>query len=104
MKVELEDKYSTGVTVDLIDAVNIEYKSWDDLLNEIYGVLKEQLSAAEMESVKNEQINWISIRDAKAEDSASEVKGGTLEPVFYTSSLVESTKNRCYELIEKYMK
>lgn len=104
LKVELESKYSTGVTVDLIEAANTEYKNWDDLLNEIYGVLKEQLSATDMESIKNEQINWISIRDAKAEESASEVKGGTLEPVFYTNSLTESTKNRCYELIEKYMK
>lgn len=104
LKVELEDKYSTGITLDLREATAIEYKNWDDLLNEIYGVLNEQLSPDEMESVKEEQINWLDIRDTKAEESANEVKGGSLEPVFYTSSLAESTKSRCYELIRKYMK
>lgn len=104
LKVELEDKYSTGVTLDLREATAIEYESWDNLLNEIYGVLNEQLSVDEMESIKDEQINWLHIRDSKAEESANEVKGGTLEPVVYTSSLAESTKSRCYELIEKYIK
>jgi len=32
------------------------------------------------------------------------MKGETIEPVLYAGSLAQSTKERCYELIAKYMK
>ncbi|WP_343008667.1 lysozyme inhibitor LprI family protein [Clostridium celatum] len=104
---ELEDslagKYS-GTTIDMKEAVSIEYDSWDELLNEIYGVLQEQLSEEEMKAVREEQIQWLTIRDSKAGESANEVEGGTMEPLVYESSLTQSTKERCYELINNYMK
>ena len=104
---ELEDslagKYS-GTTIDMKEAVSIEYDSWDELLNEIYGVLQEQLSEEEMKAVREEQIQWLTIRDSKAGESANEVEGGTMEPLVYESSLAQSTKERCYELINNYMK
>ena len=51
-----------------------------------------------------EEKAWIEIRDLNVDEAASEVVGGTMEPLAYESSLVESTKERCYQLIEKYMK
>lgn len=102
LKESLEDKYS-GTTIDMREAAGIEYSRWDDFLNEVYGVLQEQLSEEEIENVRTEQIEWLSIRDLKAEESAKEVEGGTMEPLVYTTSLAESTKERCYELITSYM-
>ncbi len=37
------------------------------------------------------------------QDTSDEVKGGTLEPVNYSLSLADSTKKRCYELVNNYM-
>ena len=74
------------------------------MLNEIYGVLIEQLPEEEMYIVRAEQVNWISIRDAKANESGKQYEGGTMQPVAYSDSLGESTKERCYELVNKYMK
>ncbi|MFT5873249.1 MAG: hypothetical protein ACI8WT_002193 [Clostridium sp.] len=79
------------------------YKSWDAALNEIYNVLKEQLSSSDMKNLQSEEIQWISDRDATAKEDSSVMKGGTMEPVLYIGSLADTTKKRCYELIEKYM-
>lgn len=79
-------------------------KKWDDELNEIYGVLKSQLSSDEMASLKEEQLQWIASRDAIAEKEAHEYEGGTMEGLQYTETLARTTKDRCYELVNTYMK
>lgn len=91
-------------TQDMRAHANERYKQWDNALNEIYGVLKVQLSASDMKKLQNEELQWIKKRDAKAKEDASEMKGGTMENVLYADSLAQSTKERCYELVEKYMK
>ena len=91
-------------TKDMRDHANERYKQWDAALNEIYGVLKTQLSASDMKNLQNEEIQWIKKRDDKAKEDSAEAKGGTIEPVLYAGSLAQSTKERCYELVDKYMK
>ncbi len=108
-KLELiESEVSTlsydGSTLEMKETSSIVLKKWDDALNEIYGVLKSQLSSSEMESLKEEQIQWIATRDANAEESASEFEGGTMYDLEYTEVLGQLTKERCYELVEIYMK
>ncbi len=93
-----------GSTLDMREAASERLKKWDAALNEIYNVLKGQLSSSDMKNLQLEEIQWISDRDAKAKKDSLEVKGGTMEPLVYTSSLQDTTKKRCYELVEKYMK
>ncbi|MGH4139903.1 lysozyme inhibitor LprI family protein [Clostridium sp.] len=93
-----------GTTLDMREAASERLTQWDAALNEIYNVLKGQLSSADMKKLQSEETQWISNRDAKAKKESLEVKGGTMEPLIYTSSLQDTTKNRCYELVEKYMK
>lgn len=100
---DLEGLYA-GNTIEMKSAASQEYERWDKALNEIYGVLKQQLSANNMSKLKEEQIKWISDRDAKAKEESLEYKGGTAEQLIYTSSLAKTTKERCYELVEKYIK
>jgi len=90
-------------TKDMRDHANERYKQWDAALNEIYGVLKTQLSASDMKNLQNEEIQWIKMRDAKAKEASSEMKGGTMEPVLYSGSSAQSTKERCCELVDKYL-
>ena len=83
---------------------NDRWELWDNLLNEIYVVLKEQLSAEEMDQLREEQRNWIKYRDDSALKASLKYKGGTQEHLEYVAVLASLTEKRCYELIETYMK
>lgn len=91
-------------TIEMKEAENTRYKSWDDMLNEIYNLLKTQLTKDEMKKLEEEEVKWIKYRDETAENESKEFEGGTIQPVIYTSSLTKTTKNRCYELVNNYMK
>jgi len=80
------------------------YKAWDDLLNEIYGVLKTQLSSSEMSKLQADQRQWIKSRDAAAQKTFDEEGGGILSQAEQVRTLWEVTKDRCYFLINNYMK
>lgn len=82
---------------------NDRYDVWDDLLNEIYGVLNEQLSTEEMEQLRNEQRNWIEYRDNTSKEASLKYEGGTQEQLEYVAVLANLTEKRCYELVEDYM-
>ncbi|WP_411170687.1 lysozyme inhibitor LprI family protein [Clostridium sp. MB05] len=70
----------------------------------MYNVLIEQLPQEKMDKVREKQIQWINIRDSIAEKNGKKFEGGTMQPLVYTDSLGETTKERCYELVNKYMK
>ncbi|MVX65683.1 DUF1311 domain-containing protein [Clostridium chromiireducens] len=95
---------ANATTNDMYQEACKEHKQWDDALNEIYGVLKSQLPASDMKKLQNEELQWIKDRDDKAKKDAEEMAGGTMEKVLFEGSLAKSTKERCYVLVEKYMK
>lgn len=51
-----------------------------------------------------ERLNEEIKKQKEAETDSLEFEGGTLEGLEYRLSLAETTKNRCYELVEVYMK
>ena len=58
-----------------------------------------------MSSLRNEQRQWIIDRDNTAEKAGKDCcEGGSMEPVTIVSVMAQLTKERCYELVEKYMK
>ena len=106
-KIELEFKGfddAAATTNDMYQESCKKYKQWDDELNDIYGILKVQLSTSDMKNLQSEEIQWIKDRDAKAKNDAAEMAGGSMEKVLYEGSLAKSTKERCYVLVDKYMK
>ncbi|NFG27965.1 DUF1311 domain-containing protein [Clostridium botulinum] len=98
------DDLKGGSTLEMKSAAKEEYERWDRALNEIYGVLQKQLSSDDMNKLKDEEIKWIAARDEQAKKDSLQYKGGTAETLIYGMSLGQSTKERCYELVEKYMK
>ncbi len=82
---------------------NDRWELWDELLNEIYGVLTEELTSEEMEQLREEQRDWIEKRDERALEASLEYEGGTQEQLEYVSVLANVTEERCYELVEEYM-
>ena len=101
---DLDYLYQKGTTGDMGLAEATKLKRWDNMLNEIYSLLKTQLTESEMDELKNKQLSWIEYRDKTAENEASENIGGTLYSVVYNGSLAKLTKERCYELVNTYMK
>ncbi|CDO03602.1 hypothetical protein BN988_02119 [Oceanobacillus picturae] len=101
---EQREESADGITIELKGVEGNLFDLWDGLLNEIYGVLEEQLSTEEMEQLRVEQREWIKHRDNKAEEASLEYEGGTAEHLVYTTVLNDLTIERCTELVEEYMK
>lgn len=80
------------------------WELWDNLLNEIYGVLQQQLPKEEMDQLREKQRSWLKLRDESALKRSEKFKGGTLEHLVYTTALADLTEERCYELVRDYMK
>ena len=79
-------------------------KLWDDKLNEIYSCLRTYMPSSEFNKLKQEQINWIKYRDKTAEVAAEKYEGGTMGQIERVVSLIYTTRERCYELVNNYMK
>ena len=99
-----DQRYAGTTTLEMVEAGNEEYKLWDDILNEIYSALKDQLSKEEMDKLIDEEVNWIKIRDDKVVLDSAKYEGGSIKPLIEIKGLIESTKDRSYELVDKYMK
>lgn len=104
LNASLKEKYDSGITQQIVEAASEEFEKWDDMLNEVWSELKGQLPEEDMDKLTEEQVNWIKSKDEKSETAANEVKGGTMEPLSRVMSLAISTKERCYELVNEYMK
>ncbi|WP_405098020.1 lysozyme inhibitor LprI family protein [Oceanobacillus sp. FSL H7-0719] len=92
-----------GVTNAMKNYYGRSYEMYDKELNEIYALLKENLSPEIMNELKTEQMKWIEQKEKTAEEERLKYNGGTFENVALYISLYESTKERCYELVNEYM-
>ena len=89
---------------DMIEGEATALKLWDDELNKIYGEIKENTHPKEMEIIKRKQLEWIEHRDKEAKKESGKNGDGSLSGVVYNSTLARLTKERCYELVNTYMK
>jgi len=90
--------------VEMVEQQAERGKTWDKELNEIYGVLKEQLSTEEMDKLREEQRNWIKRRDEITKEVSLKYEGGTMESLEFLATIASLTRERCYELVVNYMK
>lgn len=91
-------------TPSLNQAEGERYELWDRLLNELYGVLKSQLSVKEMDQLRVKQREWIIYIDNKAKEASLVNEGGSAEQLVYLGELANQTEIRCYTLVNDYMK
>lgn len=75
------------------------YVIWDDFLNEIWGVLKENLPEDEMSSLLSKQRLWIT----EKEDMAAKICGDGYPADVAMTDMLKRTERRCKELVEQYM-
>lgn len=102
---EEEDRYaeSKDTTVELVEQETERYEKWDKEVNEIYRSLEAQLSTEQMESLREEQREWIVHRDETANESPLKYKDGSMESLEYVATQAELTRERCYLLVAKYL-
>lgn len=101
---EFDEIFDQGIQVEMTAAEGEIFSKWDMLLNEIYADLKKTLPHNDMSKLREEQRDWLEYRDEKATEEALQYKGGSMETLQYVSTQAQLTKERCYELVELYMK
>lgn len=93
----------SGATNAMKNYYGISYEKYDEALNAIYATLKKDLSQETMQDLQTKQLKWIEEKEAKAEEERLKYDGGTFENVALYISLYESTKERCYVLVNENM-
>lgn len=91
----LEEHYTQ---TDMNQAAQDKFLLWDDMLNQLWRVLKKVLPEEEMKQLTNEELQWIKDKEAAALDAAAEYDGGSMYPMVYSATLANLTKERVYEL------
>lgn len=76
------------------------YKIWDEVLNQLWSKLKDELSEEEFQVLLEEQRAWIAKKEAEVEEAGKEVEGGSLYPLLTYTTAADLTEERVYELYE----
>lgn len=76
----------------------IAYRNADRRLNQVYQQVLPKLPAARRQQLTTAQQAWIRFRDASCTFERSEVTGGTMEPMIYSSCLARLTEQRTKDL------
>ncbi len=92
-----EERYATRKN----QAVS-ELRYWETQLNSLYSCIMAALPQKEAETLAREQQDWRRKRDEKASAAARESAGNPEQSAEYTRMQAKATKDRAYELREKY--
>lgn len=74
------------------------YAIWDEALNAVWSILKENLDEESMANLTAEERTWIAEKEQAVQEAAAEYEGGTMQPLAADSTAAEMTKERVYEL------
>lgn len=75
------------------------YVLWDDLLNDMWKVIKENLDEESMDELLKEQREWIDEKEKAVKEAGNEYAGGSMAPLVSNQKAAELTKERVYELV-----
>ena len=78
------------------------FQIWDDALNEIWAFLKNNLDTEAMEELTKEELSWIADKEADVKKQGSEFEGGSLQPYVENMAAYQWTRDRVYELKERF--
>ncbi|MEC5409315.1 lysozyme inhibitor LprI family protein [Paraburkholderia sp. MPAMCS5] len=88
----------TGVTATILDCLGTENSKADKRLNAVYKSTMARLDASGKERLRNEERQWIKVRDAKCNAAGKEFDGGSLQQVEQSSCFVDATKERVHAI------
>jgi len=76
------------------------YEIWDEVLNCLWGELKNTLPEEELEILLDEQRTWIAEKEKAIEEVGKEVEGGSMYSLIVNTEAARITEERVYELYE----
>ena len=79
-------------------------KLYDDELNEIYDYLKQNLSKEKSKELEKSEMAWIKEKESNIAEIKKQYEGGSITPLMVNSEVTKESKERCYYLIDNYMK
>ena len=95
---------NASTTMEMKECASADLQRADKALNATYKKLMTKLpDNVAKDKLKKSQRAWIAFRDANAEFSADEMRGGTGEGLLYTGTVTQMTKQREKELAQ-YLK
>lgn len=97
----LEEKLYGDESLTQADMNDLSYKIyivWDELLNELWDILKQNLDEETMEELLAEQRVWITDKEAEIKQAGEEVSGGSMAPLVRNQTAAKLTRIRVYEL------
>ncbi|MCX0389430.1 lysozyme inhibitor LprI family protein [Clostridium perfringens] len=79
-------------------------KLYDNELNEIYDYLKQNLSKEKSKELEKSEMAWIKEKESNIAEIKKQYEGGSVTPLMVNSEVAKESKERCYYLIDNYMK
>ena len=99
-KLREEDKDSSAYS--LKASAESELKLWEGEMNIVYNALLDKLNEEDAATLAAEQQEWMKSREARAVENNAKNNAGSLEGVGVTTSLTALTRDRAYELVDRY--
>lgn len=78
------------------------FNLWDDLINDIWSVLEEEMPKKKFETLRQDQLKWIEEKEVAANEIME--MSGTIGPAESAMSNSKYTEERILFLIENYLK
>lgn len=98
---ELEQKLQDAQNQADLNTISGEmYTVWDDALNAVWAILKENLDEESMKALTEEERDWISEKEAEVKEAGAEVEGGSMYAMIVNQRAAKLTRERVYELAE----
>ena len=79
-------------------------KLYDAELNQIYDYLKQNLSKEKSKELEKSEMAWIKEKESNIAEIKKQYEGGSVTPLMVNSEVAKESKERCYYLIDNYMK
>lgn len=96
----LETVQDAYTTMEMFENADCRYQVADDCLNDLWRILKYNVSEERFQTILEEQREWVKQKEAAGEEAAAEFEGGTFAPVSRMDIMAGETLKRCGVLLE----
>ena len=93
-----EELQNAAAQADMNEISGQIYAVWDNALNTIGEILKENKDEESMETLTEEERYWIRRKEETVQEAGAEVEGGSLYSLVVSSKAADLTRKRVYEL------
>ena len=84
------------------NSASSQLRYWETQMNSVYQTIMSVLSTEEAAVLARDQQDWKKQREQNAAEAARNLAGSRQESTEYTLSQAEATRERAYELLERY--